>query len=62
MPSEQLFPKSDEATARREFLGQIGKATVTAPAVALLLAATAKNASADDSDKYEPKEKKEKDK
>jgi hypothetical protein len=35
-----------ESTARREFLQQIGKATVTAPAVALLLAASAKPAAA----------------
>jgi hypothetical protein len=31
---------SDETPARREFLRQVGKATVTAPAVALLLSAS----------------------
>ncbi len=35
-----------ESTARRAFLQQIGKATVTTPAVALLLAASAKPAAA----------------
>jgi hypothetical protein len=30
----------DETTARREFLSRIGKTAVTAPAVALLLAAS----------------------
>ncbi len=35
-----------EARARREFLKQIGKAGATAPAVALLLAANVKSASA----------------
>lgn len=35
-----------ESTARRAFLQQIGKATVTAPAVALLLAASTRPAAA----------------
>ncbi len=35
-----------EVTARRAFLRQAGKAAVTAPAVALLLAASAKPAAA----------------
>jgi hypothetical protein len=35
-----------EAKARREFLKRIGKAGATAPAVALLLAANVKSASA----------------
>ena len=39
-------PRSDEATARREFLTQIGKAAATAPAIALLLAASSKTVSA----------------
>lgn len=39
-------PAKDETTARREFLSKVGKATVTAPAVALLLAASANQASA----------------
>lgn len=38
--------KATEAEARRDFLKRIGKATATAPAVALLLAASAKSASA----------------
>lgn len=38
--------RMDEATARRNFLKTVGKATVTAPAVALLLAASATPASA----------------
>lgn len=38
--------RMDEATARRNFLKAVGKATVTAPAVALLLAASATPASA----------------
>jgi len=36
----------NEITARRRFLGKIGKAAVTAPAVALLLTASAKPAAA----------------
>ncbi len=36
----------DEAQARRDFLKKVGKTTATAPAVALLLAASAKSASA----------------
>ena len=36
-----------ETTARREFLGRLGKAAVTAPAVALLLTASAKPAAAE---------------
>lgn len=39
-----------EATARREFLSHIGKASITAPAVAILLAATAGKVSA----QYQP--------
>lgn len=38
--------RTSEAEARREFLKNIGKVTATAPAVALLLAASAKSASA----------------
>lgn len=36
----------NESTARRTFLAQVGKAAVTAPAVALLLTASAKPAAA----------------
>ena len=36
----------EEVTARRQFLSQVGKAAITAPAVALLLAASARSASA----------------
>ena len=40
-------PQVEEETARREFLKQVGKGVaVTAPAIALLLAATSKPASA----------------
>jgi hypothetical protein len=42
----------DEATARREFLRQIGKAAATAPAIALLLAASSKSASASNGPVY----------
>lgn len=35
-----------ESTARREFLNTVGKAAVTAPAIALLAAASAKPAAA----------------
>jgi hypothetical protein len=46
MSDQRLSPpqSSDEATARREFLNQVGKVAVTAPAVALLLAAAAQPA------------------
>jgi uncharacterized membrane protein len=46
MSHKGLSPRSDEATARREFLTQIGKAAATAPAIALLLAASSKTVSA----------------
>jgi hypothetical protein len=44
MSSDNRISRSDshEITARRDFLSQIGKATVTAPAIALLLAASSK--------------------
>jgi hypothetical protein len=38
--------EENEATARRAFLSQIGKAAVTAPAIALLLAASSTPAAA----------------
>lgn len=41
-----MSSEKNETTARREFLSQVGKAAVTAPAVALLLAASTKPASA----------------
>ncbi len=44
--TEQLENKFQETSARREFLGQIGKAAFTAPAVALLLTASAQPAAA----------------
>ncbi len=37
---------SDDKEARREFMKKVGKASACAPAVALLLAASAKSASA----------------
>ena len=43
---EQVEKKLQETSARREFLGQIGKAAITAPAVALLLTASAQPAAA----------------
>jgi hypothetical protein len=44
-PNETL--RSDEQTARRDFLKQVGKGMATAaPAIALLLAASSKPASA----------------
>lgn len=48
MASEKNMPSTpvDENAARREFLRTIGKAAVTAPAVALLLSATTTPASA----------------
>ena len=36
----------DETVVRRDFLKRVGKATATAPAIALLMAANAKPASA----------------
>jgi hypothetical protein len=38
----------DETVVRRDFLKRVGKATATAPAIALLMAANAKPASAED--------------
>ena len=52
MSNKGPSPRSDEATARREFLTQIGKAAATAPAIALLLAASSETVSA----KYGPRE------
>ena len=46
MSNKGPSPKSDEATARRVFLTQIGKAAATAPAIALLLATSSKKVSA----------------
>lgn len=42
----QREPLDEEARARREFLKNVGRASVTAPAVALLLAANVRSASA----------------
>ena len=39
--TETNVPAADETAARREFLAQLGKAAVTAPAVAILLTASA---------------------
>jgi hypothetical protein len=44
--TEKSAAVKDEASARREFLGSIGKAAITAPAVALLLTASTRKASA----------------
>jgi hypothetical protein len=44
-PTKKAGTKS-EAEARRDFLKNVGKATATLPAVALLLAASEKSASA----------------
>jgi hypothetical protein len=52
--SERSSPALEETTARREFLGRIGKAAVTAPAVALLLAASAEPAAAQTGRRYRP--------
>lgn len=38
--------RASETTARRAFLSQVGKAAVTAPAIALLVAASARPAAA----------------
>ena len=46
MALEEPTTQVDEATARREFLKRIGKTAAIAPAVALLLAASSKPASA----------------
>ena len=46
MSDTKQVTSMNETTARREFLGQLGKAAVTAPAVALLLTASAKPAAA----------------
>jgi hypothetical protein len=46
MQSEHTSRQMDETTARREFLSRIGKTAVTAPAVALLVAASAQPISA----------------
>ena len=46
MKPETSTTRLDEETARREFLKKIGKAAASAPAVALLLAASSKPASA----------------
>ena len=46
MAPEEPTSRLDEAAARREFLKQVGKAAATAPAIALLLAASSKPASA----------------
>jgi hypothetical protein len=47
MSDTQRDSKADsEVRARRDFLGQLGKAAVTAPAVALLLSASTKPAAA----------------
>ncbi len=47
MSNPNQIAAKTESTARREFLGQIGKVAVTAPAVALLLTASAKPAAAE---------------
>lgn len=44
MTNDQSF--LSEKSARREFLGRVGKVAVTAPAVALLLTASAQPAAA----------------
>lgn len=48
MASEKNLPATpvDESAARREFIRTLGKAAITAPAVALLLSATTTPASA----------------
>lgn len=51
LPGAEALTES-EALARREFLKNVGKAAATAPAVALLLAASSKAASAQVGDKY----------
>lgn len=57
MTAEQSTIHSrDEATARREFLKQVGKAVATAPAIALLLAASSKPASALNGPVYGPQD------
>ena len=48
MASERPTTHLDEQAARRAFLKQVGKAAATAPAVALLLAASSKPASAEE--------------
>lgn len=44
--AQKTRKETDEAAARRQFLKKVGTASVTAPAVALLLAATSTSASA----------------
>ena len=46
MTPEGPTTQMDEATARREFLRQVGKTAAAAPAIALLLAVSSKPASA----------------
>ena len=46
MPAKPPTMNLPEQTARREFLKQAGKSAATAPAIALLLAASSKAASA----------------
>jgi hypothetical protein len=45
-------PEDAEQVARREFLKKVGKAAATAPAVALLLSAHTKSASAQSGSDY----------
>jgi hypothetical protein len=49
---EAAKPAYGEAQARREFLENVGKAAATAPAIALLLAASEKAALAQVNDRY----------
>jgi hypothetical protein len=46
LTTRRLTPESEELTARREFLSRVGKAAATAPAIALLLAASSQKVTA----------------
>jgi hypothetical protein len=46
LTTKKLTPEHEELTARREFLSRVGKAATTAPAIALLLAASSQTVSA----------------
>ena len=52
IPNASETDSDPEAMARRDFLKNVGKAAATAPAVALLLAAGTKAASAQVNDTY----------
>jgi hypothetical protein len=56
MAKNHRRPKpAGEVEARRKFIKQVGKAAATAPAVALLVAASAKPASAQYSTRLQPR-------